>query len=213
MVDIYCGIGKTPKSHRVGTMRECAEKGQVRLYGINKIDPKTLKLAKQKNVLPETREKLILMMSSLRGAVRRNKGRYETTKDKELKPEYYKNWQKAQKDLETVVAKLKKIEEKRDIEKSKLEQKSKSKTKPKPKTDSKTKTDTKTKTDSKTKPKADPKSNPKPKPKADPKSKPKADSKSKPKSDSKADSKSKTKTKTTSTSKFKEPNKGNNKSK
>ena len=63
MADIFCGIGNVPKNKKRGTMRECAEKGQIRYYGIKKIDSKTLSMSKDKkkddNVLPETREKLI----------------------------------------------------------------------------------------------------------------------------------------------------------
>ena len=32
MSDIYCGINKTPKGQRLGTMKECAEKGQIRRF-------------------------------------------------------------------------------------------------------------------------------------------------------------------------------------
>ena len=39
MSKAYCGIGKIPKTQRKGTMKECAEKKQVRLYGLYKIDP------------------------------------------------------------------------------------------------------------------------------------------------------------------------------
>ena len=35
---IYCGMCKVPKGHRLGTAKECLDKGQVRYYGIEKID-------------------------------------------------------------------------------------------------------------------------------------------------------------------------------
>jgi hypothetical protein len=111
MSDIYCGIGKIPKGQKMGTMRECAEKGQVRYYGIKKIDAKTLSLAKNKDVVPETKEKLILSMVSLRGIIKRNKGRYEGAKEKKAADEYHKIWQDAEKKLAKVIAKLKKIED------------------------------------------------------------------------------------------------------
>ena len=59
MSDIYCGVSKIPKGQKRGSMKECAEKGQIRYYGIKKIDKKTMELAKNKDVIPETREKLI----------------------------------------------------------------------------------------------------------------------------------------------------------
>ena len=39
---IYCKIGPVPKNHRLGSMQECLDMNQVRLYGIKKIDPKIL---------------------------------------------------------------------------------------------------------------------------------------------------------------------------
>src|SRR5438046_2750865 len=99
MSKVYCGVNtKVPKDHKRGTMRECAEKGQIRYYGIKKIDPKTMELAKKKDVIPETREKLITMMVALRGTIRRNKGRYEGAKDSNAKDEYHKVWKKAEND-------------------------------------------------------------------------------------------------------------------
>jgi len=40
---IYCGISKTPKGYRLGSMVECLEKGKVNLYGLYKIDSKLIK--------------------------------------------------------------------------------------------------------------------------------------------------------------------------
>lgn len=40
---IYCGIGKTPKGYRLGSMVECLENKKVNLYGLYKIDPKLVK--------------------------------------------------------------------------------------------------------------------------------------------------------------------------
>ena len=39
--NIYCGIGKVPKNMRLGSKKESMEMGQVRYYGLRKIDPKT----------------------------------------------------------------------------------------------------------------------------------------------------------------------------
>jgi hypothetical protein len=36
MSDIYCSIGKVPSGKRLGSMKECAELGQIRYYGIKK---------------------------------------------------------------------------------------------------------------------------------------------------------------------------------
>lgn len=82
MSNIYCGVDKIPKGKKLGTMKECAELGQIRYYGKKKIDPRTLESVKNKKGLPETRENLIKTLVSLNGTINRFKGRYETTKDK-----------------------------------------------------------------------------------------------------------------------------------
>jgi hypothetical protein len=158
MSNIFCGIGKMPKGQKRGNMRECAEKGQIRYYGIKKIDPKTLELAKSKDVLPETREKLILKMVSLRGTIKRNKGRCEESKDGNAKDEYCKIWKKAEDDLEKVLKRLKKIEGEREQMKQKESKKSKSKSKSKSKTKSKKNKTVKSKSKSKSKSKTKSKS-------------------------------------------------------
>ena len=43
MSKIYCGSGKLPKGYRLGSMKECLDKGKVNLYGLYKIDPKLIK--------------------------------------------------------------------------------------------------------------------------------------------------------------------------
>lgn len=44
---VYCGAKKVPKGRKQGSMKECVDSKQVRLYGLRKIDERTLK-AKQK---------------------------------------------------------------------------------------------------------------------------------------------------------------------
>ena len=55
MSKVYCGVGKIPKNHRKGTMKECAERGQIRLYGLYKVDsqlinPKAKTSSKEKTM-------------------------------------------------------------------------------------------------------------------------------------------------------------------
>jgi hypothetical protein len=40
---IYCGANKLPKNKKLGSMKDCAQAGQIRLYGVKKVDPITLK--------------------------------------------------------------------------------------------------------------------------------------------------------------------------
>lgn len=41
--DFYCGVKRDPRNRRIGTMKECTETGDIRYYGLNKIDPILLK--------------------------------------------------------------------------------------------------------------------------------------------------------------------------
>lgn len=72
--DIYCGIGPVTKGRRTGTMKECAEKKQIRQYGLKKIDPKLLKHA-EKSIIKgnESRDKLAVKMVGLRARVKKLK--------------------------------------------------------------------------------------------------------------------------------------------
>jgi hypothetical protein len=38
MTNIYCDVDDLPKGYRYGTMKECALKGEIGLYGLKKID-------------------------------------------------------------------------------------------------------------------------------------------------------------------------------
>lgn len=49
MSDIFCGVGNVPKKKKRGSMKQCAEAGQVRYYGIKKVDQKLIdEVAKNK---------------------------------------------------------------------------------------------------------------------------------------------------------------------
>lgn len=60
----YCGIkDPIPKNKRLGSMDECYTSGEVRYYGLNKIDSKVIenKKKKDKNALLETDYTLLLL--------------------------------------------------------------------------------------------------------------------------------------------------------
>ena len=126
---IYSGIGPLPKGHRLATPKEAIEKKQVRLYGLRKIDQHTIDAAKKVGNIPETREKLLLRLVTLRGTISRHKGRYEKTKDETIKKDSYKLWQDAEKELKKIVPKLQKIEQKKEAAKPKPKVVAKEKTK------------------------------------------------------------------------------------
>jgi hypothetical protein len=64
----YCGIGKVPKGRVRGSMKACAEVGQVRHWGEKKIDQRTLIGAKAKDTIKETRGELAKQHSAARGS-------------------------------------------------------------------------------------------------------------------------------------------------
>jgi hypothetical protein len=64
---IYCGAKKTPKNMKRGNMKQCAEKGQVRLYGTRRIDSALVKYKKPANVKQMTKTDQLLVVMQLRG--------------------------------------------------------------------------------------------------------------------------------------------------
>lgn len=107
--NLYAGAGPVPKGKERANMKEAAEMGQIRYFGIKKIDSKTIdNVKKQKK--PDTRKKLLIKLVSLRGLINRNKGRYEGAKDDEKKKEYFKTWKDAEKEFKKISDKLKKLE-------------------------------------------------------------------------------------------------------
>ena len=75
MSKVYCGIGKIPKNQRKGTMKECAEKKQVRLYGLYKIDPQLV----NPKAKPSSKEKK-MGKNDIRAMIFKFKGRFQRLK-------------------------------------------------------------------------------------------------------------------------------------
>ena len=80
---IYCGLGPVPKGHRLGTMQECLEKGQVKYWGVKKIDPtllashKKTKRTKKVTSINDIR----IMQVSLRGKIKKKTGELQGEKN------------------------------------------------------------------------------------------------------------------------------------
>lgn len=88
----YCGIEKKPpKGMKLGSMSECAQKGQIRRFGLNKTDPLTIQAAKTPKV---NKNKLLSQIGSTKGKMNRLKKDipYERNEDKqrEMKQEFNK---------------------------------------------------------------------------------------------------------------------------
>jgi len=82
MSNVYCGVGKIPKNTKLGTAKECIEKGQARLYGLKKIEKKLIdEILKIKKKQP-SRMKLARQLGTARGMVRKLKKIIEYEKDK-----------------------------------------------------------------------------------------------------------------------------------
>jgi hypothetical protein len=96
--DIYCGIKKVPKNKKLGSMKECAEKGQVSYWGLKKIDTKILENTKsvKKMSLDKTRTNKIKLDTRLKKLTKD----LDVAKDKEKKSTLKKEITKTKKDLE-----------------------------------------------------------------------------------------------------------------
>lgn len=102
MSDIYCGIGKVPKNKVMGTANECINNGQIRYWGIEKIDKKLLNSPNLKKVETDIR----LTGTMINGYAKRfkrekeaynnKKEKYENTTDKVI----LKDLAKKKKDLD-----------------------------------------------------------------------------------------------------------------
>ena len=149
--NIYCGIGKIPKNKKMGSMKECAEKNQIRQYGVKKIDTKLLEhieITKKSNKNSKEGEskleKIGFDLAILIVKIKKQKIKIQDEKNKTKKKEL-------EKELVNLENKKIKLSEEFNIL-NKLKKKSKT-SRPK-KTKSKTKSKTKTKSKSKTKTKS-----------------------------------------------------------
>lgn len=123
MTNVYCSIGKVPKKMRLGSMKECAEKKQIRLYGIKKIDSKLLELAKGSKKDANTRDNAIHNLSKFKGKLKNLEGKLSVTKKKEDKEEVTIQIEKIKKEIDKWSKKFKELDKLRD-EKKKLKRSS-----------------------------------------------------------------------------------------
>jgi len=107
---VVCGIGKVGKNQKLGSMKECAEKKQIRYWGVNKVDPKILELAKKGSRKGDTRLSVLKQMMGLRGKISKIQKQLKTEKDKKEKDKLEKEKAKFEAELNVVVKKFDKIE-------------------------------------------------------------------------------------------------------
>jgi len=84
---VYCGASDLPKNTHRGSMKECAEKKQIRYYGVKKIDDETLKkyINKTSKRVTVTKHSVMLKIVQMRGRIRkltRNLNDAKTAKEK-----------------------------------------------------------------------------------------------------------------------------------
>lgn len=128
----YCGIGDVPTNYKIGSMKECADKGQVRRYGMYKLDPKILLGAlgiKNQKDLEKEKNKLEASLAGARGKVSRFAKflKAETESDnsnaKKVK-ELQAKLDEAKEKKDTILNKLKEIKKKIEQSKKMSRQKS-----------------------------------------------------------------------------------------
>ncbi len=157
MSDIYCGSKKdVPKGKKRGSMKQCAETGEIRYYGIKKIDQKLVdameenkkKNASAKNKIASKKKSLEEAYITLAGKMKKLKDKIDAEKDKKEKVILQKELnllEGKRAELKMEMAMLAKAKSSRQKGKSKSKSKSKSKLgrpktkKSKPKSKSKSK--------------------------------------------------------------------------
>ncbi len=127
MSDIHCGVTKVPKGKKLGSMMECAEKSQVRYYGLKRIDPKILEAAQKQKSKPATRENLMMKHVEINARKKKLTASLEKEKDKIKKGKIEKDLKKALDQLKAISKDLKIIEAKREKEKQQKKANSKQK--------------------------------------------------------------------------------------
>jgi hypothetical protein len=82
-MNTYCGIKEVPKNKKLGSMLECAEKGQVYYWGLKKIDNRILQNIKKPKEI--TLDKARMNKIKFDTRLKRLTNELEYVKDKEKK--------------------------------------------------------------------------------------------------------------------------------
>jgi len=85
MSKINCGINDLKKGERRGTMKECADKGQIRYYGLKKIDKRTLEKSTSDKKSKLSRGALLKKLTILRVKMKTLKNKIKFEKNKDIK--------------------------------------------------------------------------------------------------------------------------------
>lgn len=125
MSKYYCGIkDKVPKGKVRGSMKECAENGNICYYGIKKIDSKLVEARRSRKNRAPTENQLVKQWGTLAGKINKLKKNIPYEKDKKTKKEMKETLNKLTAELKVVAAQRNKIKDER--EKKAASQRSKS---------------------------------------------------------------------------------------
>jgi hypothetical protein len=90
----HCGVDPVPKGKKRASMKHCAENGQIRYYGIKKVDPTLLESIKKKKMsgmdtktYTKLRIKLVVLQDKKRKTIEKIKIEKDATKKEKMKIE------------------------------------------------------------------------------------------------------------------------------
>ena len=101
MSNAYCGIGNVPKGKKRGSMKDCAEQGQIRYFGIKKIDSRLIEASKKMG-RKSSRNTLLKQFGTLKGKLNNLQKNIKYEKDTKKKEQMKKDIDKFSKDLTDV---------------------------------------------------------------------------------------------------------------
>lgn len=81
MTESYCGVNNVPKGKHRGSMKECAEKGEIRYYGIKKVDKRLIEGVKAKKYKKLNKPQMYAKRGELTGKIKALKDKIKSEKD------------------------------------------------------------------------------------------------------------------------------------
>ena len=109
MSKAYCGIAKIPKGYKRGSMKDCAEAGQIRYYGLKKIDSKLVEHSKKSKKGQAKRNTIIEQKATIKGKINITTKNFKAEKDPKKKKLIGEQYKKLVIELKKLNAELEKI--------------------------------------------------------------------------------------------------------
>ena len=125
MSNAFCGIGQIPKGKKRGSMKDCAELGQIRYYGLKKIDQRLVDNALGNKKIKGTAsdklgaklQELMLELVTVGGRIKKLSGQIQAEKNKTEKEKIGKELDKNKKKLDKLKGDIQKIKNEQDKKK------------------------------------------------------------------------------------------------